>query len=267
MPTSRASGVTAAVELHSWERGAGRAIVCIHETCGSSEEWRPLAEALADRARMIAYDRRGWGRSPAPEPYTRTTIHEQATDASLALDRAEATGAIVCGAGLGGVTALALALQRPELVSAAVVIEPPLLAFVDGATEMLSEDGNSLREAVNSGGPAAGVELYLSGGLPALGPGAERLPRALSEHARERPLSLFAELGAVPAWPLPLTEMARNRVGVRIVVSDSSPPVLRQAADALERRLVAGELRSLKGRGLPQLDDPTGLAALILELP
>ncbi len=254
------------LELHRWESGRGRAVLCIHETATSSEVWRGLAGALGDRARTIAYDRRGWGRSPAPEAYTRTTIHEQVGDAAAALALSGAAGAILCGAGLGAVVALALALQRPGRVRGAVLIEPPLLAFVQDATERLSEDGEALRSAVQKGGPHAGVELYLSGRLEALGAGAGRLPPELCAPARERPLSLFAELAAIPAWPLPLAEMAQNGRPVRIVASESGPTLLRQAATALADRLMMAELRELAGSRAPHLEAPEELAATILEL-
>src|SRR5204863_1004911 len=114
--------VTAAVELHRWEAGGtDPAVLCVHETAASSEAWRPLAGAIGDRARTIAYDRRGWGRSGAPEPYTRTTIHEQSEDAAQVLQEAGAADALICGAGLGAVAALDLAVRRPELVRAAVL--------------------------------------------------------------------------------------------------------------------------------------------------
>jgi pimeloyl-ACP methyl ester carboxylesterase len=258
--------VTAAVDLHRWETGHGTVVLCIHETGVSSEVWRRLGEALGERARTIAYDRRGWGRSGAPEPYLRTTVQEQSEDAARLLEGSDATVAVLCGAGLGAVAALDLLLRRPELARGAVLIEPPLLAFVEEATELLSEDGGALREAVHGGGPAAGVELYLSGGLAALGAGAERLPQELSAPARERPLSLFAELAAVPSWSLPLARMGQNRVAARIVVSESSPRLLRRAGDELTGRLGQAELRELPGKLPAHLDDPHGLATLILEL-
>jgi pimeloyl-ACP methyl ester carboxylesterase len=214
----------------------------------------------------MAYDRRGWGRTEPPEPYLRTTVQEQAEDAVRLLQRLEAT-AVACGAGLGAVVALDLMLRHPELTRGTVLIEPPLLAFVEEATEALSEDGGAMREEVHGGGPAAGVELYLSGTLTALGPGADRLPQPLAAPARARPLSLFAELSAVPAWPLPLAEMTGNLLPARIVISRSTPNLLRRAAEELAGRLTHAELHRLPDRGRPaHLEDPRDLATLIAEL-
>jgi len=172
---------------------------------------------------------------------------------------------VLCGAGLGAVAALDLLLRRPELTQGAVLIEPPLLAFVDEATDLLSEDGEALRAAVHAGGPAAGVELYLSGRLVALGPGAERLPAEVTMTARDRPLSLFAELAAVPSWPLPLGTMARNQVPVRIVVGESGPALLRRAGGELTAHLSEAELRQLGGTP-PHLAEPQAVADLVGEV-
>ena len=75
-----------------------------------------------------------------PTGYRRTTVEEQSEDAAALIESAAEAPAVVCGAGLGAVIALDLLLRRPELVSGAVLIEPPLLALVPAATEALSED-------------------------------------------------------------------------------------------------------------------------------
>jgi pimeloyl-ACP methyl ester carboxylesterase len=257
--------VESGFELHRWEAGGeAPAILCIHETATTSEAWRPLARAIGERARIIAYDRRGWGRSGAPEPYTRTTIHEQSDDAARVLGAAGAGGALICAAGLGAVAALDLLLRVPALVQAAALIEPPLLAFVPEATDALLADGDSLRGAVHGGGPAAGLDRYLSGELHALGAGADRLPDPITAPARERPLTLFAELGAVASWQLEPERLARNDVDAALVTSEDGPTVLRQAAVALEGRLGAARHQELPGAGPAHLDRPTELAELIL---
>jgi hypothetical protein len=60
--------------------------------------------------------------------------------------------------------------------------------------------------------------------------------------------------------------MAQNRVPAWIVISDSSPPLLRDAAAELAGRLGGAELRELFGTGPAYLADPRGVAELILEL-
>jgi pimeloyl-ACP methyl ester carboxylesterase len=254
-------------ELYRWEIGSGQPVVCLHESATTGDVWRPLAEAIGDRARTIACDRRGWGRSPVPEPYLGTTVEEHAEDAAHLIAELDAAPALLCGAGFGAVVALDLLVRRPELARAAVLIEPPLLAFLPEATETLSDDVGSLRERIAAGGPAAGVELYLSGALRALGPGGERLPPEFRDAVADRPLSLFAELGAVPGWRLSLAELARLPHPATIAVATSTPELVRRAASELAARSEGSELRELDSAGLPQLGAAGELGEILLHLP
>src|SRR5687768_11605835 len=108
MPTLSARGV----ELSWSERGEGDPVLLVHETATGAAAWDPLAGALARGARAISYDRRGWGRSTAPDGYRRTTIEEQSEDAAVLIEAAGAPPATVAGAGIGAVIALDLLLRR-----------------------------------------------------------------------------------------------------------------------------------------------------------
>jgi esterase len=254
------------VDLAHWERGSGPGVLFVHETATGAEVWRPLAEALGNAVRSISYDRRGWGNSEAPPAYGRTTVEEHSEDAAALLAALGVERARLCGAGIGAVVALDLLLRSPALVSGAILIEPPLLAFVPGATEGLSADRIAVEEAIREGGPAQAFDLYLSGGLPFLGPGAGRIPADASSVARECPLSLFAELGAVPSWSLRPAEMGAVEAPTRVVVSATTPAPLRAAAAELQSRLAGSEIAELGGDGLPHLTDVAGLAALLAEI-
>jgi pimeloyl-ACP methyl ester carboxylesterase len=250
-PASRVE--VAGVEIRCWSRGTGPAVLLIHESAASAEIWRPLAEALGDEVTAIAFDRRGWGGSDAPEVYLRTTIEEQALDAAAVLEEHGAEAALVCGAGIGAVIALELLLGRRELVRGAVLIEPPLLALVPEATEGISADRKAIEEAFREGGPPAALDLYLRGGLPFLGPGAERIPASAAAGARERPLRLFAELATVPAWSIPAAALAEVTAPSTVVVTASTPPPVRKAGEQLAGRLAGSALKGLGGEGLPHV--------------
>jgi pimeloyl-ACP methyl ester carboxylesterase len=254
------------VELSHRVRGEGVPLLCVHETATGGAAWEPLAEALGDRMRLVVYDRRGWGGSTSPQDYRRTTIEEQSEDAAALIDRLGGEPAVLCGAGLGAVVALDLLLRRPALALGAVIIEPPLLAFLPTATEALAEDRLALERALAEKGVEGAVELYLSGELTALGSGAERLPPELSAPARGRPATLFAELGAVAAWTM-LARLASCERRSFAVVCSSTPPLVSQAAGALSERLAGCELRALgAGAAPPQISDPGAVAELSLEL-
>jgi pimeloyl-ACP methyl ester carboxylesterase len=259
MSTLEARGV----EIAWSKRGEGPAVLLIHETASTRAVWEPMSDALAPHARAISYDRRGWGDSSAPEGYRRTTVEEQSEDAVALLETAEAAPAVVVGAGLGAVIALDLLLRRPDLVAATVVVEPPLLQLLPAATEALSHDRRRLEMAAGAGQNV--IELYLSGGLPALGAEVSRLPGEMTAEARERPASVIAEMGVAAGWATPLPRLAAAERSSAIVTSPSTPALLRGASVALADRLGEAAVSEIDaGAVAPHLGAPEEVAALAL---
>lgn len=95
MPTLEARGV----EIAWSERGDGSPVLLIHETAATGSIWEPVAGSVSERSRAIFYDRRGWGRSSAPEDYRRTMVEEQSEDAVALIERVAGEPTVVCGAG------------------------------------------------------------------------------------------------------------------------------------------------------------------------
>ena len=262
MPVLEARGV----EL-VWERVGPAdtpALVLVHESATGRAAWRPLAQALAGRGLgAVLYDRRGWGESGAPDGYSRTTVEEQSEDLAELVAATGGGPAAVCGAGLGGLIALDLLLRRTELVSAAALVEPLVPGLVPEATELLSTDRETLRDAVQESGAAGMVDAYLEGRLAALGSGAERLPAEACGAARERPGSLAAELGAAGAWSHPIHDLGEVGAPVAVVTCADSPPLLRGCADALAGRLGSAERGEIAGPGPPHLRSTEALAEAV----
>ena len=172
---------------------------------------------------MIAYDRRGYGASGAPEPYRGTTVEEQAQDAAAVLAALAPGGAVVCGDGFGALVALDLAKRHRALVRAAVLRDPPLFMFVPAATERLAAQHAELEAAVREGGPEAGVEAWLAGSVDG---------RAL-ERARAAHRAFFSDYAGLASWPVTRRELRSMDVPAVVLTGPSSPPHVVAAADAL----------------------------------
>ncbi|MDX6698452.1 MAG: hypothetical protein QOE65_1849, partial [Solirubrobacteraceae bacterium] len=112
-------------ELAVAESGSGPPVLLVHGIGDRGEGWSDVAGGLP-AARVITYDRRGYGGSSAPEPYERTTVAEQAEDAAALLAALGAVPAVVCGRDLGALVALDLATRHRDAVRAIVVVDPPL---------------------------------------------------------------------------------------------------------------------------------------------
>jgi 3-oxoadipate enol-lactonase len=89
--------------------------------------WDPQVPALADRFRVIRYDRRGHGRSPVPPgPYR---IDDLGGDVIELLDRLGLERVSFCGLSIGGAVGMWLASEVPQRVDRLVLCcTAPVLA-------------------------------------------------------------------------------------------------------------------------------------------
>jgi 3-oxoadipate enol-lactonase len=102
------------VELHHRLDGPDDApVLMLSNSLGTNlAMWEDQLAALAGRFRVLRYDQRGHGRSPAtPGPYT---IAELAGDALDLLDRLGLERVSFCGVSLGGMAGMWLAINSPE---------------------------------------------------------------------------------------------------------------------------------------------------------
>jgi pimeloyl-ACP methyl ester carboxylesterase len=230
----------AGVALNVVERGSGPAVLLVHGFASDAQALAPLAEALSSQARVIAYDRRGYGDSGAPEPYHGTTVEEQAEDAAALLLAVDGAPALVCGDGFGALVALDLVKRHRPLVAGAVLSNAPLFMFVPEATEQLAAQHAELEEAVRTGGPQAGVEVWLGGRVDG-----EALARAKAAHR-----AFFADYAGLASWPATRRELRALDVPAVVLTGPWSPPHIVAAAEALAgllpnaRRATDGDLEA-----------------------
>ena len=139
-------------QLHYAEQGNGPALLLLHQTPRSWDEFRELIPLLADEHRVIAMDMAGFGASaklPAPQ-----TIELYAQGAWELLDAIGVDRAAVLGHHTGAAVALELAATGSERIAAVVLSSCPWTderyrtdhatgAGVDRAQQ--SEDGAHLR--------------------------------------------------------------------------------------------------------------------------
>ena len=95
-------------------------VVFVHGFTARLEEFFLQREALRSRARLVLYDQRGHGRSGWGD-VRRATIDQLGRDLAAVLDRHARQGPVVLvGHSLGGMTVMALARQRPDLIGSRV---------------------------------------------------------------------------------------------------------------------------------------------------
>ena len=224
-PLAEGAGVLLGYE----ERGSGRPVLLVHGMASGAQELAVVAEALAGQARVVTYDRRGYGASGAPQPYTGTTVMEQAEDAAELLGVLDVREAVIAGEGFGALVALDLLRRHPVLARAAVLADPPLLAFVPEATEALGFQRLEVDAAVRERGPEAGVEAWLAGRVEG-----EALQRARASYR-----GFYADFAGLATWPATRGEVRAIAQPTVVLTSPRTAPAVRAAAERLAELLPA----------------------------
>jgi pimeloyl-ACP methyl ester carboxylesterase len=256
-PTVEAGGVELAYE----ESGDGAAAVFVHGTATARTVWRETIDALGDGVRAIAYDRRAYGDSGAPEPYGGTTVGEQADDLAELIERLGAAPAVVCGHELGALAVLDLAVRHRDLVERIVVIEPPMLWLVAEGTDAVADLREAVARAAREEGAAGAVGAYLTQvGGPEVRDllGSERTDSSLTH-----PRAFAADLAAAASWGAGLKELRALDVSCTILAGTRSARVRQEAARALDELLPESRLVALESGHFVHLERPDAVAAAV----
>jgi pimeloyl-ACP methyl ester carboxylesterase len=200
-------------------RGEGPAVLLVHGMADDRRGWRQTAGALSPHARVVTYDRRGYGESEAPEVYERTSVPEQTEDAAALIEHLGAAPAIVAGADFGALVCLDLLLRHRRLVAAAVLLAPTLYELLSGAADALAAQRVALVEVLHASGPEAAVVAYLAGAPP------ERIERARPAHR-----AFFADYGGLGTLPAGRRELAS--IDADVVLLEGVPGTLEAAVAA-----------------------------------
>jgi pimeloyl-ACP methyl ester carboxylesterase len=124
-------GVGLHLELEGPDDGAP--VLFLHGVGSSGRTWKWLPDELTRGLRVVRVDLRGHGRSDhAPNTYV---LPRYGADVAAVLRSVASRPAVVVGNSLGGVIAWWLAQNHPELVTAALLEDPPLLAGETPETE------------------------------------------------------------------------------------------------------------------------------------
>lgn len=157
MPRIRRHYVTVGGErqVHYRRAGEGPAFVLMHESPLSSQSLERLIAALAERFSVLALDTPGYGSSDALVGFEQPEIDDYARAAADTLEALDVQSCAVYGAHTGAAIALELAVQRPDLVTAAVLDGLPV--FTPEERDALLEHYLPSFEPVDDGSHLVGL--------------------------------------------------------------------------------------------------------------
>jgi pyruvate dehydrogenase E2 component (dihydrolipoamide acetyltransferase) len=228
--------------------------------------WQGVAEAMAQRNRVILVDLPGHGGSSAPDPgdcdYSPMALGRAVADTIAALCDEPA---VIAGHSLGGAVGVLVASASPQLVARLVLIDPA------GAGDDVDPALLRLIEAEPSdAGSREILELFFHDHALVTATG-------VAEHSRM--LTRPGVHAAVRAVARSTFDGAAQRLDVREALADIDVPVLViwgaedrvfdvSQADALRVAIPHAQVRIVTEAGhVPHLERPDAVAALISELP
>jgi pimeloyl-ACP methyl ester carboxylesterase len=248
-----------------WEADGPR-VVLLHAEVADRRAWRDVAPALHARgADVVAYDRRGFGGTPAS--------HEPFRHVDDLLGLLDAPAWLV-GNSMGGAIALDAALLAPERVAGLVLIAPAVSGEPEPPPEVLDRDTARLVQAIMAAEEAGDLEglnrheihLWLDGPSSAegrVGGAARELAFDMNRIALAAGVPEDAGASGVDAW----SRLEEIEVPATILWGELDLPDLAVACHELERRL--GDVRAaieLPGVAhLPMLERPGELTAAIAD--
>jgi pimeloyl-ACP methyl ester carboxylesterase len=209
-------------------------LVLVHGSATDHTTWSIQLASLRDRYELVAVDR----------TFARTSVAEHARD----LVAQCGTSAVVVGSSFGAVIALELARTQPAVVSALVLIEPPMPASDEpvAAAGGLALFAEFERRVASAGGPAAG-EFFLH---TVLGdPAYERIPQSFRERSKSRWADIRSDSAALVAYRPRYAELATCHVPTLLLGGDRSAAYFRPTLDALATALPDARLEIIANAG------------------
>ena len=135
------------MDLNVNVRGSGEAVLMVHGIISDASFFDGAADVLKDKYKVIAYDRRGYGKNE--DTLQQFTVAAQAEDAANVIKMYSDGPAWVFGNSAGGLISIELALNFPELVKGLILLEPSLV-YDDESVRLIEEWNRELNGYVES---------------------------------------------------------------------------------------------------------------------
>ena len=246
-------------------RGTGEPVLLLH--CGFvADSFLPLMNdsTLSGQYRLVNYHRVGYGQSDrASGPMS---VAQQAADARALLGQLGIPRAQIVGHSYGGLIALQLALDAPDVVQSLALLEPSIPAALgdpEVALTFMEVVGKAFAQ-FGAGDKAGAVDTWLTG---AFGPGyreiADRaLPDWFEQAAQDSDVVFQVEAANIQQWNFTPVEAACITQPVLSAYHQDNWPGFQKAHDLLKAWIPQTETAVLPiERHLLQIMNPSAVAA------
>jgi pimeloyl-ACP methyl ester carboxylesterase len=243
--------------------GEGSPVVLVHAGIADSRMWDPQWEAFQRGHRVVRYDMRGFGRSPlAPGRYS------PPADLIALLEELALGPAALVGASMGGGISLQVAVVRPDLVSALVLVGSGVRGH--DWSDYVTTSWTAEEAALERGDLADAVEVNLRTWVD----GPNRSPDEVDPVVRSKVAEMQRRaLELALACPEAQEEALVLDVGDRLgeisvptlaIVGEHDVQDVHVVADRLEREIGGTRVTIAGAAHLPNLEKPREFDELVL---
>lgn len=249
-------------QIHASIYGAGKPIVIVHGGMGAAWNWEAVGEILAAGYRIVAVERRVYGRSGPPRsPHS---MAREAEDVAAVLAQV-GEPALLVGQSSGAVASLEAALLHPPNLAGLVLYEPPvqLDTPLGGDSHVRSE------AALARGDRDEALRIFFRETVEVPGQAVEFMSRApafaegWAEMKRLAP-NQIEDTRAIRALPLGVERYRAINVPVLLLRGSESPTHLHRRLDALKAVIPQTTEVTMTGQGhTANLEAPAVVAAVL----
>ena len=236
--------------LHATIRGDGPPVLALHSSGISARQWKPLAEILSVRYRVIMPDLLGYGANPLIGDDLPYHMNDE-VDALLEL--VGNTPVHVVGHSFGGMVALMLARREPQLVRSMALYDPVAFGVLYDAHDVSALPSFDALNATplfrdeSTGGSEAWVRLfvdYWNGG-----PSWDTLPPASKQTFLRVGRKMFREVMQITSDRTPRSAYAHIAAPTLLMTGERTPMAAQRTAELLSASLPHARLQTFAGAG------------------
>jgi 3-oxoadipate enol-lactonase len=246
-------------------QGEGPPVVLLHAGLTDSRLWEPQLRSFPQSHSVLRVDLPGFGNSPLEtNPVSFRGAVRDAMDAE-GIDRAA-----LVGVSLGGNTALELALESPERVSALVLVGAglPDHEWSEEVTAFFADEEAALERGDLDAAVDANLRMWLAGPRRSLDDMDPAIRMLVGEMQRQ---AFRQQKGHEDVRMLRLEPPASERLGdvniaAQVLTGDDDVPDIHRIADRLAAGISGAERATIAGAAhLPSLDRPEEFDRIVLD--
>jgi pimeloyl-ACP methyl ester carboxylesterase len=242
--------------LYYTVEGRGEPLVLVHGGFMDHRMWEPQRKSFSKEYRVIRYDMRGHGRSPAS-----TAPYDPAADVAALLDHLEIPAAHILGISMGGSFAIDFAILYPQRTRSLVVAEPGLSGH-KWSSDVIGTM-RSVRQAFTESGRDAAIRTFMERPVFA---SARNKPKAYEMIREQLEANLSMEARPMkPMEPPAIDRLREIKAPTLVIVSTLGGPDSRAIRDLIARDVPNARQATITDSGhMMNLEQPEQFNAMVL---